>query len=395
MGFGFDTVYERRGTGCGKWDYIPFPDTPADSIAMWVADMDFAVAPGIVSAIEKRMEHPILGYYKLDDTFYSAIIDWQKRRYGVTGLNAEHITYHNGVIGALTSAIDAFSKPGDPILVEAPGYPNFGKTIAHTGRVAAVNRLVETGAGYAFDFEATEALIREKNIRLSIFCNPHNPTGRCWNREEIAAYVDICRRNGVTVIADEIWSDVIIDAGKPFVPFFSVGDAAKEIGVATYSPTKGFNIAGLVTSYSVIHNDALREKVNETAAYTHYNSPSALSIAATVGAYTDGDAWLDACMAYIGENMDDALRFLRDRLPKITARKPAGTYLLWLDFSATGLSHEEILRRCIYKAGVIMNDGATFIAQGEKHMRMNLATPRIYVQKAMERLYKAFEDVAR
>ncbi len=395
MRFDFDKIYDRRDTGCSKWDYLPYPNAPEGSIPMWVADMDFAAAPSVIAAMEERLQHPLMGYFKITDRVYNALINWQKRRYGVTDLEKKHITYHNGVIGGFTAAIDTFTKPGDPILVEAPGYPMFQKSIDNTGRVIVPNELIETQDGYTFDFAATEALIKEKNIKFAIFCNPHNPTGRNWSREEISAYIDICDRNGVIVVADEIWADVIIDKNTPFVPFFSLGEKAKKIGISFYSPTKGFNIAGLVASFSIIYNDELREKINATAGHTHYNSPSALAIAAVLGAYEGGDEWLEACNAYMGESMDYVIGFLAEKMPKIKTTKPSGTYLLWLDFSDTGLSHEEILNRCTYKAGVIMNDGTAFVKNGEKHMRMNMATPRSNVITAMDRLYNAFSDVAK
>lgn len=394
--FDFDVLYPRKGTGSAKWDYPPYPNVTGDYIPMFVADMDFAAAPCIIDAVKKFCEEtPVMGYYRPTQAYYDAVMGWQQRHFGVTDLKPEYIAYHNGVVGGVTSVITAFTKPGDPILLQSPGYPSFVKTIENVGRRVLANPMIRVGDHFSIDFARMEEQIKENDVKLAILCNPHNPTGRVWTREELTTFAEVCHRNKVLVIADEIWADLVISKEVKFTPFFSTGEKAREIGMAFYSCSKTFNIAGLVSSYSVIYNPDLAKAVAKEASLSHYNNGSALSMAATIGALTGGDEWSAQCIEYISGNMDYIVDFLAKNCPNIHAYKPEGTYVMWLDFSKTGLTHEEIVDRCTYKAGVIFNNGTTFVANGEKHMRLNAATPRAYVVQAMDRLAKVFGDVAR
>ena len=393
--FNFDKINERKGSGSSKWDFMPYPDLPENAIAMWVADMDFEAAPSVMASIHKGLEMPALGYFKLGDEYFDAIINWHKNRHGRNDFTKENLAYHNGVLGGVCSAVVALTDPGDLILVQGPGYPAFARVIENLGRAVQADPLINENGYYTYNFAQMEKTIKEKKIKVAILCNPHNPTGRVWSREELSEYIDICYRNGVKVIVDEIWADWELDRGNlPYTSAFIANEKTKEIGIGFYSASKGFNLAGLVASYSICHNADMQKALEDVFSPAHYNNPNFLSTRAVIGAYSEeGALWMDACADYVSGNMDLVVDYCQKNMPKLKVRKPDATYLMWLDFTAYGIDQDEIIRRTAYVAGVVMNDGTAFVCDGEGHMRMNMATPRKYVEEALPRLKAAFADI--
>lgn len=389
MTYDFNRIIDRKGKfGNYKWDNCPFPTDSDEPIPMWIADMDIPAADFIIEAMQARLDHPIFGYFAPDERYYDAIINWQRRRNGWNGLIREHIQYQNGVLGAIDTAITTFTDKGDYILVQSPGYHQFKNAIDRLEREICVSSLTYKDGRYELDYEHIEQKIKENHIKLVIFCSPHNPTGRVWQRDELEAFVDICHRHGVTIISDEIHSDLIL-SGK-HIPLQTLSDKAKEITISLYAPTKTFNLAGLVTAYSITLNNELAKKYNEASTASHYNWYNTFSIEATTAAYEKGDRWVDELCEHLKGNMEYVRQsFLEAGLP-IDARIMESTFLQWLDFRETGLSHEEIVERCQRKTGVLMHSGSIFIKNGEGFMRMNVGCPRIYVEEAAKRLCEEF-----
>ena len=297
MNYDFTTVLDRAGHDCLAADKIPFdgikPEPGFDVIPMWVADMSFPAAPPILDAIRKRTEMPNFGYFALPKEYYSAIIDWHKARNGVDGLEPKHIGYENGVLGGLSSALQAFTTPGEKILVHSPTYVGFTHTFEDTGRVAVHSPLVRDADGiWRMDYADMERRLKEHKIHFAVFCSPHNPCGRVWERREIEQAMEVYRANDCVVFSDEIWSDIIMP-GYRHIPTQSVSEDAKQRTVALYAPSKTFSLAGLVGSYHVIYNDCLRDRVQRRGALSHYNEPNILSVHALIGAYRDSGDWCD------------------------------------------------------------------------------------------------------
>lgn len=354
---------------------------------MWIADMDFAAPDCVLEAMKTRLNHPIMGYFELNDSFYAPIKKWQSMRFGVQGIENQHLACHNSVLGGLISALKVLTKEGDPILVHQPHYTGFENSIKNNNRVMISSPLVQTEAGrYIMDFADMEAKIKEHHIRCAILCSPHNPTGRVWDKEELTQFVALCERYDVKIISDEIWSDFVFD-NKKHVTLQSINAYAKQNTIALYAPTKTFNLAGLVIAYSIIYNEELMAKVAQVAEATGYNMLNAMSIAALGGAYTDeGAKWVDELLVYIRKNMLYFDEYIKKNIPSTKANLPEGTYLMWLDLSDTHRETDELVKDMAAK-GLIPNNGKMF--GGKNHIRINLACPYSSVEKAMELLNKA------
>lgn len=391
----FDKVISRNNTECVKYDRLPYQNVPEENYPLWIADMDFETAPEIMQAIRERMNHEIFGYFMMGDRYFNSIVDWHKRRFGVNDLEAKHICYQNGVLAGVSHILDMLTKDGDPIILQTPGYPGFTSVLRNMGREIVANPMINDNGYYTIDYKNFEDSIVAKNIKVFIFCNPHNPTGRVWTAQEMQKLVGICLKHGVTIIADEIWADMIINKDMKHLPLMVADPRAKEITIAMYSPSKGYNLAGMVSSYSICYNEELGERLRKHSNRLHCNSPCVLAIDTTIAAYDKAEGWLDACVDYISGNMDYIVNFLETRLPKIKCRKPDGTYVMWLDFTETGITHEEMLVRAVEKAGFICNDGHAFTQGGDCHMRLNPTTARANIEKAMAALEREFSDIAK
>ncbi len=393
MRFDFTTIYDRRGKDAMAVDAVEKiptfqPNEGFDAIPMWVADMNFATAPSVNAEIAKRIEHPLYGYYMTPDEYYDAIIRWHETRNGVTGLEKEHIGYENGVLGGLMSALNAVCARGDKVLVHAPTYIGFTGSIENAGYHIVTSDLKQDRYGiWRMDFFDMEMKIKKNDIRAVVFCSPHNPTGRVWEREELEQFMDMAQRLNVTVISDEIWSDLTL-RGYKHIPLQSVSEDARNRTIALYAPSKTFNLAGLIGSYHIIYNEALHKRVKKEASTCHYNSMNVLSMHALIGAYSDeGAQWVDELREVLTANVKYACKFIRKNFKGVNVQQPEGTYMLFLDCEEyckrSGRSLDEV-KKAGYEVGVVWQDGRPF--HGPHHIRMNLALPTARVEEAMQRL---------
>lgn len=395
MTYDFTSVLDRVGHDALALDAIgapgsgyPAPGAGFDPIPMWVADMSFPVAPSITQAIQERLEHPTFGYFSPSDDYYQAIINWHRDRKGVPDLEPRHIGYENGVLGGVVSTVSAFAAPGDPVLVHSPTYIGFTHSLEDNGfRIVHSPLACDERGVWRMDYEDMERRLAEDHIHVAIFCSPHNPCGRVWQRWEIERAMALFEKYDCVVISDEIWSD-IVRPGLAHVPTQSVSDDARRRTVALYAPSKTFNLAGLIGSYHVIYDDYLRDRVTSKGTKTHYNSMNVLSQHALIGAYgTAGRVWADELNQVIADNVDWACDFIEKNIDGVSVFRPEGTYMLFLDCSTwcekSGRTIDDLLRAG-WRVGVYWQDGRAF--NGPCHIRMNLALPLSRVQEAFGRL---------
>lgn len=392
MKYDFTSIMDRSGKDSIAVDQIPIPGAQVkegfDRIPMWVADMNFPTVPTVVEAMMGRVQHPAYGYFDPTKEYYDSIIRWQETRNGVTGLKPEHIGYENGVLGGVISALNVMCSKGDSVLLHSPTYIGFTMSLENNGYHIVHSPLVKDENGvWRMNFEDMEKKIAEKHIHAAVFCSPHNPCGRVWERWEIEKAMELYKKYDVFVISDEIWSDLILE-GHKHIPTQSVSEDARNRTVAMYAPSKTFNLAGLVGSYHIIYNTWLRERVLKESSLSHYNAMNVLSMHALVGAYKpEGYEWLDELRQVLTGNVEFACRYIQDHFEGIEVSKPEGTYMLFLDCTKWCEKHGKTideLQRAGVEVGVIWQDGRPF--HGLCHIRMNLALPFSRVQEAFERL---------
>ena len=392
MKYDFTSILDRNGKDAIAVEHIPIPGAQVkegfDRIPMWVADMNFPTVPTVVEAMMERVQHPAYGYFDPSEEYYASIIRWQEKRNGVTGLEPEHIGYENGVLGGVISALNVMCSKGDNVLLHSPTYIGFTMSLENNGYHIVHSPLVKDENGvWRMDFEDMEKKIVKNRIHAAVFCSPHNPCGRVWERWEIEKAMELYKKYDVFVISDEIWSDLILE-GHKHIPTQSVSEDARNRTVAMYAPSKTFNLAGLVGSYHIIYNTWLRERVLKESSLSHYNAMNVLSMHALVGAYKpEGYEWLDELRQVLTGNVEFACRYIQDHFEGIEVSKPEGTYMLFLDCTKWCEKHGKTideLQRAGVEVGVIWQDGRPF--HGPCHIRMNLALPFSRVQEAFERL---------
>ena len=392
MKYDFTSILDRNGKDAIAVEHIPIPGAQVkegfDRIPMWVADMNFPTAPTVVEAMMERVQHPAYGYFDPSEEYYASIIRWQEKRNGVTGLEPEHIGYENGVLGGVISALNVMCSKGDNVLLHSPTYIGFTMSLENNGYHIVHSPLVKDENGvWRMDFEDMEKKIVKNRIHAAVFCSPHNPCGRVWERWEIEKAMELYKKYDVFVISDEIWSDLILE-GHKHIPTQSVSEDARNRTVAMYAPSKTFNLAGLVGSYHIIYNTWLRERVLKESSLSHYNAMNVLSMHALVGAYKpEGYEWLDELRQVLTGNVEFACRYIQDHFEGIEVSKPEGTYMLFLDCTKWCEKHGKTideLQRAGVEVGVIWQDGRPF--HGPCHIRMNLALPLSRVQEAFRRL---------
>ena len=392
MKYDFTSILDRNGKDAIAVEHIPIPGAQVkegfDRIPMWVADMNFPTAPTVVEAMMERVQHPAYGYFDPSEEYYASIIRWQEKRNGVTGLEPEHIGYENGVLGGVISALNVMCSKGDNVLLHSPTYIGFTMSLENNGYHIVHSPLVKDENGvWRMDFEDMEKKIVKNRIHAAVFCSPHNPCGRVWERWEIEKAMELYKKYDVFVISDEIWSDLILE-GHKHIPTQSVSEDARNRTVAMYAPSKTFNLVGLVGSYHIIYNTWLRERVLKESSLSHYNAMNVLSMHALVGAYKpEGYEWLDELRQVLTGNVEFACRYIQDHFEGIEVSKPEGTYMLFLDCTKWCEKHGKTideLQRAGVEVGVIWQDGSPF--HGPCHIRMNLALPFSRVQEAFERL---------
>lgn len=398
MKFKFDEMLERHGKDAIAVDglgSIPgmSPDKPKDgfdAIPMWVADMNFATAPSIQDAIIQRVKHPAFGYFTPTDEYFNAIINWHKDRKNVTDIKPCHIGYENGVLGGVISALNVFCSKGDKVLVHSPTYIGFTMSLVNNGYNIIHSELIKDENGkWVMDYEDMEKKIIDEKISATIMCNPHNPTGRVWTKDELKKAVDIFEKHNVKIVSDEIWSDILLN-GSVQTPTQQVSPYAHENTVALYAPSKTFNLAGLVGSYHIIYNEYLRNRILKESSLPHYNDMNVLSMHALIGAYSKtGNEWTDELKEVISKNVNYAYDFIKDNFKGVSLSKPEGTYMLFLDFEEyckeKNVDVGEILKKG-WDVGVAYQDGRPF--NGKYSIRMNLALPFEKVKEALDRLKK-------
>ena len=387
MKYDFTTVLDRHGRDSLAFDKIPFagvqPDEGFDTIPMWIADMSFVAAPPAMEAILKRMEMPNFGYFALPDEYFDSIINWQRKRNGVEGLLPEHIGYENGVLGGVSSAVQSFTSPGDKILIHSPTYVGFTHTMDDTGRVIVHSELKRDENGiWRMDYEDMDRKIKENNIHFAIFCSPHNPCGRVWERWEIEQAMALYKKYDVMVVSDEIWSDILL-TGYCHIPTQSVSEDARSRTVALYAPSKTFNLAGCQNSFAIIPDPDIRRRFDGFVEGIRIHGGNPFGYVAVEAAYRGGRQWFEQVRDIIYGNYEYVRDSLKKSLPGAVVSPLEGTYLLWIDFGAY-LPASEIKSFMEDKCGLAFDYGDWF--GGERfgtHIRMNLATSRELVEKAV------------
>ena len=366
-----------------------------EPIPMWVADMSFATVPTVPQQIIERVNHPEYGYFMVPDEYYHSIIEWHEKRNGVTGLTRECIEYENSVLGGVATALSVLCSKGDKVLIHKPTYVGFTGTLKNNGYDIVHSELVKDENGvYRMDFEDMEKKIVEQNIHTTIFCSPHNPTGRVWERWELEKAMEIFKKHDVMVICDEIWSDLIL-ADYKHIPLQSLNEDAKMRVIAEYAPSKTFNLAGLVGSYHIIYNKYLRDRVRKESSLGHYNGANLLSVHALIGAYKpEGHEWVDELCQVLTENVNYACDFFTNEFEGIEISKPEGTYMIFPDFTKWlekhGRNIDEVYAAGV-REGVIWQPGVAF--NGPNCIRMNLALPHSKLVEAMDRLKIAIKGL--
>lgn len=397
MNYDFTSIIDRRGKDALAVDAvgdlsagsgIPGPKEGFDAIPMWVADMNFPTAPTITEAVIRRAGHPLFGYFHPSEEYFQSIIRWQETRNRVTGLTKEDIGYENGVLGGVISALSCLAAPGDPVLVHSPTYIGFTKSLKNAGYRIVHSPLKKDGEGvWRMDYQDMDAKLKKEKIHAAIFCSPHNPCGRVWERGETERAMEVYRDNGCYVISDEIWSDIILK-GHRHIPAQSVSEDAKNRTIAFYAPSKTFNLAGLVGSYHIIYNEYLRDRMAAMSSKCHYNNMNVLSMHALIGAYQpEGGAWVDELCEVITGNVDYAYRYIKEHFEGVELFKPQGTYMLFIDCRGWCEAHHKTIDELLKAGtdvGVIWQDGRQF--NGPYSIRINLALPLSRVKEAFDRL---------
>ncbi len=394
MKYNFTEVIERKGKDAIAAEVIPYADFRVKEgfsrIPMWIADMSFATVPAVPKIMIERAAHPLYGYFEPKEEYYEAIIRWQEERNGVQGLTKECIGYENGVLGGVVSALNVICSKGDKVLLHSPAYVGFTGSLENNGYDIVHSPLQKDESGiWRMDFADMEEKLRKHSIHAAIFCSPHNPCGRVWERWELEQAMELFRKYDVMVVADEIWSDIILGNNR-HIPVQSVSEDARMRTAALYAPSKTFNLAGLVGSYHIIYNKWLRDRVLKESSLSHYNSMNVLSMYGLIGAYSkEGAEWVEELLSVLGENAAYACDYIDRHFPGVSVARPQGTYMLLLDCSEWCANHGKTIdevQRAGVEVGVIWQDGRPF--HSECGIRMNLALPKTLLEEAMERLHK-------
>lgn len=377
MTYNFDDVPVRRGTGSYKWD-VPTAD---DVLPMWVADMDFKTAPCVVDALQRRVSHGVFGYTSVRDDYYDAVIRWFDHRHG-WHIDRTSIMYTTGVVPALSAIIKALTVEGDKIIVQTPAYNCFFSSIRNNGCRLSANRLINKDNRYSIDYDDLERRAAEPEARLLLLCNPHNPTGRVWTRDELLQVCDICRRNDVVIVSDEIHCELTYE-GHDYTPLASVYDGDV---ITCVSPSKAFNIAGLQIADIITRNEDFRRRIDRAVNINEVCDVNPFGVAATIAAYNEGEEWLDELRGYLYHNCRTLCSLFAENIPQCPVTPMEGTYLAWIDCRGTGLDSDDIAGQLLEKHRLMVNPGTMYGPGGEGFIRMNIACPHATVTDAVERM---------
>ena len=379
MNYNFDKLTERRGSNSVKWDECNDPET----IPAWVADMDFEAAPCIMEALQKRVDHRIFGYTFVPDSYYKAITDWFSRKHD-WDICRDWITYTSGVVPALSVSIKALTQPGDKVLIQTPVYDCFFSSIRNNGCEIVESPLVRTTDSYAIDFDDMERKVSDPALKVFVLCNPHNPAGRVWTPDELTRLGNLCLRNGVTVVADEIHCELVYQGFK-YTPFASLSDAFLHRSVTCVSPSKAFNIAGLQIANIVAFDNDLRSRIDKAININEVCDVNPFGVAATIAAYNEGEEWLNQLVDYLHGNYEAMAEFCRRELAEFPITRLEGTYLVWMDCSSLGMSSDALEHALLDDARLWLNAGTMYGAEGEGYMRWNIACPRSVMLDGLNR----------
>ena len=383
MNYDFDELVDRRGTGCVKWDENSDPDV----IPLWVADMDFKAAPAIQEAIRKRAEHGVFGYTVVGNDYYEAVISWFHRRHNWT-IRREEILYTTGVVPAIIVAIKALTMPGEKVLILSPDYNCFFSSVRNNGCEVLETVLRRTGNTFEVDFEDFEAKCADEKTTVFLLCNPHNPCGRVWTKAELEHMNDICMKHGVKVVSDEIHCELIMP-GYQFQPFASVSEKCRQNSVILNSPSKSFNIAGLQAANIICAQPSWRRRLDRAININEVCDLNPFGPVALIAAYNESEDWLDTLNAYLWDNYQTLCSYATKHLPQWKVYRLEGTYLPWIDITATGISSQDYCDYLLSKAKVWVNPGTMYgSVSGEGYIRMNIACPRSRLLEALERIAK-------
>lgn len=378
----FDIITPRRGTNSYKWDSAPDDDT----LPMWVADMDFRTAPPIVEALARRVRHGIFGYTKVPDAYYDAVTNWFARRHSWQ-IEKPWIIYTSGVVPALSAIIKAMTVPGDSVIVQTPVYNCFFSSIRNNGCEITASELIREGNTYRIDFDDLERKAADARAKLLLLCNPHNPAGRVWTKEELMRVGEICFRHGVFVVADEIHCELVAP-GHVYTPFASLGAEYQRRSATCLSPSKAFNLAGLQIANIVIEDEDVRRKVDRAININEVCDVNPFGVEALIAAYNEGEAWLDELNAYISGNYSFMKDYCEKHLPEFPLTVLEGTYLVWMDCSALHKPAEELEHLLVADARLWLNAGTMYGAGGEGFMRWNIACPRSVLADGLQRFVR-------
>lgn len=383
MKYDFDKIIDRRTTNALKWD------GPEHEIPMWVADMDFQTAPAVIEALKRRVENGAFGYSIVPDAWYQAIIGWWERRHGYS-IEKEWLIFCTGVIPAITCAVKRLTNVGDRVVVQTPVYNIFFNSILNGGRHPVENYLRYDGENYEMDFENLEQELSHPQTTLMILCNPHNPIGKIWSKEELARVGELCHKYHVTLISDEIHCD-LTEPGYTYVPFASVSEVCRNISVTCIAPSKTFNLAGLQSAAVVIPNEDLRAKMERGLNSDEVAEPNAFACDAVIAAYTKGEEWLDELRSYLKANKEIVREFLQNELPQVHMVEGRATYLLWLDCSRVVEDVEGFCEYLRKEHGVYFSAGAHYHGNGTGFIRVNTACPKSQLEEALVRLKRGLQ----
>lgn len=385
--YDFDRVIDRRGTGAVKTDVIKERYKRDDLLALWVADMDFETPLFVTEAVERRAAHHVYGYTVTPAEMWPVVADWIRAHHD-WAVKEEWLTFIPGIVKGIGMAINVFTQPGDKIIIQPPVYHPFRFTIAGNGREVVNNPLRELpGGGYEMDFDQLED-VADDRCRMLVLSNPHNPGGIVWDADTLRRLADFCQRRHILVVSDEIHADMAL-WDNSHVPFATVSEAAAANSITFGSPSKTFNIAGIVSSYAVVPNDELRRRFYGWLGANELNEPPLFSPIATVAAFTQGEAWRQQMLRYVEGNVDYVINFLNARLPQIKAWRPQASFLVWLDCRGLGMESDALANFFVEKAGLALNEGVIFGREGRGFMRLNVGTSRRVLEQAMQQLEAA------
>lgn len=383
----FEQPVNRLGSNSIKWDTILKTYNEKELLPLWIADMDFKAPTGVLTAYQKLLTHGILGYTDPPEKLYTAIVNWEQSKHQLT-INQKEIIFFSGVLAGITTALQAFTKPNDAILIHDPVYPPFAGIITNNRRQLVRSTLIEEDGHFVMDLADIEEKFKQHSVKVMILCNPHNPGGRVWTKAELSKLGELCKKYQVLVFSDEIHQDLIFPPNM-MTSFFQAGEDFSDFSLQFTSMTKTFNLAGIKNSMVFVKNDRLRKQLLRKQAENFQQEINTFGLIGMEAAYETGEEWLATLLPYLQGNINYTLDFFKTHLPKVKIMPPEGTYLLWLDFSAYPLSDDELEQLLVHKGKVVLNTGISYGPSGKQHMRLNIACPRVILEEGLKRIVTA------